>query len=288
MRVKKNYKNILYVHIDSLEYEFKVQEDLREFIGGTPVSYKLMNDYLDQKPVIISTGPLAGYFPYVSKANLLYLSGTTLVEKYGGGTIAANLNMSSIDAIVILGTTDKNIHISIYENEITFLEEKFEEFSTRIADLVIKKDSAESQNYFTFGNISEFPIPINGNISISVESTVSYDLKDFFDYEKAYKTAIDMYEKLKVEPANNPSCVGCPMGCEKSSEGEDGENVAVLPRCLIACAYAEDIYKKIPFVYSCLTSVGYEYKHDDLEEISDKFGNIKKILNQNIAKIEYT
>ncbi len=278
--MQKKYKKVLYIDLSEQTFEFKNQEDLWELIGGTPVSYKLLFDYLDKKPIVISTGPLSGYFPYVSKANLLYISqNNNLVEKFGGGTVSATMNMARIDSIVIFGDTSKNIHIAIYENDVTFLEETNEKFMNRISDLSISSNKVDSQGYFTFGNLETEPINIVGNVSMSIEFAQSYELKDFFDYEKAYQFALNKYKTLKVEPANNPSCTGCPMGCELSKDGEDNENIALLPRCLISCAYAEDIYKSIPFIYLCLTSIGYDYKHEELESIPEKFGILKKNLN---------
>lgn len=278
------YKKILYIDINKLEYEFKVHEDLWKYVGGVGVGYRLLFDNFDESPIIITCGPLSGYFPYVSKCNLLYLKNGRFVEKYGGGTIASSMNFLGIDGIVIFGKTDNFINVSIYDQEVTFLTEDKREFSKRNFDMTITGNSVTSRGYFSFGNINEHQIDINGGISLNIDATRSLDLKNFYDYENIYNSFLERYRELTVEPRNNPSCFGCPMGCDNSSAGEDGLNIAVLPRTLISCGYAEDIFKDIPNVYAALNSVGYRYHHSHLENLPGLVGQLKTSISELLSK----
>ncbi len=282
------YKKVLYIDLNTLGYEFKIHEDLWKYIGGIGVGYKLFADNLDEKPVVLAAGPLSGYFPYISKANLLYSSGGAVEEKFGGGTIAGLLNMVGIDAIVFTGATDKFVHVSLFNQEVTVTTEKEEDFERRYSDFVLTKNAATSQRYFSFGNsinLENFftgETQLGGGLSVSIDSTESLDFSDFSHYEELYTDLLDQYRKLSVEPRSNPSCLGCPMGCDKSNQGEDGENVAVLPRCLISCAYAEEVYKSIPTAYACLNSVGYKYHHSHLEGLPKLVGELKVLINNKL------
>jgi aldehyde:ferredoxin oxidoreductase len=280
MDINRSYKRVLYIDFDNYEYEFKIHEDLYKYLGGLGLSYKLFLDYIDLDPVILATGPLSGFFPYVSKASMLYTSNGRMIERFGGGTIGPKMNFLGLDAIVFHGKLAQPTLINIFQKEITFDRLSSDVSDTKTFDFGINKFGAFSQDYFNFGEISDIDEKIGNDIKLNIESTESFEMVDFYGYEKLYSEIIADYKKLTVEPRNNPSCTGCPMGCDKSHQGEDDENVAILPRCLISCAYAEQIYKEIPFVYSCLSSLGLNYKHEDLEIIPELIGQIKVKINE--------
>ena len=277
----EEYKKVLHIDLDTMEVISKVNESLWEYIGGVAVSYKLLLDYYDDNPIIMSTGPLAGCFPFISKTNLLFNSELGLVEKYGGGTFGPLLNFAGFDAIVIRGDTKKNVAVTIGE-EIT-IEEVEGEFNTKDYDISLSRNNVLSKNYFSFGNFDEDPLKLSANIGIKILSTIQIDLYAYYDYENWYTKILDRYKELSVEPRNNPSCMGCPMGCDFSAKGEDGLKTSILPRSLISCAYAEPIYKDIPLVFGCLNSVGYKYTHMHLENLPTLFGELKTNLSAKIV-----
>lgn len=276
-----DYKRVLYINLDEQTFEFKIHEDLWEFIGGVAVSYKLALDNFEDDPMILSCGPLSGYFPYVSKANFMYLDSGRFVERYGGGSIATKMNLASIDSIVIIGKPNDFIKITVYDKEVLFSKELERDFDKTIYDFVVKKNKINSLGYFNFHNKPLDELEIDGGFGINIESARSMDLVNFYDYENLYNGFLNQYKELSVEPRNNPSCSGCPMGCDNSSMGEDDLNIAILPRCLIACNYAEEIFKNIPNVYASLNSVGYKYHHSHLENLPKLVGEIRL----SIAKI---
>ena len=276
------YKKVLYIDLNTLTHDFKIHEDLWKYIGGIGVGYRLFADNLGEKPVVLTAGPLSGYFPYISKACLLYMSDGEVEEKYGGGSIAGLMNMVGVDAIVFTGATDKFVHISLFNQEVTITTEKEEDFERRYSDFILTKNAATSQRYFSFGNGISLGDAFTGGLSVSIDSTESLDFSDFHHYEDLYNDLLDQYRKLSVEPRSNPSCLGCPMGCDKSSEGEDEENVAVLPRSLVSCGYAEEVYKSIPTAFACLNSVGYKYQHHHLEHLPHLVGETKVYINNKL------
>lgn len=273
-----DYKRILYINLEEQTFEFKIHEDLWKYVGGIAVSYKLvMDNYLDN-PMVLTCGPLSGFFPYVSKSSFLYLDNGKVIEKYGGGNIAMNMNLASIDGIVILGVPSDFIKVTVYDKEVIFTKEDEKEFDKTVYDFVLKKHALNSLNYFSFRNNESETINIEGGFGIKIETSRSIDLSDFYDYENLYNSFLNQYKDLTVEPRNNPSCAGCPMGCDNSAKGEDDLNIAILPRCLISCGYAEEIYKNIPNVYAALNSVGYRYHHSHLENLPKLVGEIRANL----------
>ncbi len=276
----KDYKKVLYLDLDNLSHVFKIDGSLWDYIGGVGVAYKLMESARDTKPIILATGPLSGYFPYASKACVTYLSSGKIIEKYGGGTIAGLMNMVGIDAIVLQGNPEVNLSISINEEDVIISEAEDADFESARHDFLVSETKMNSEGYFTFGDISTHPPDIMKSVGINIDFTKNIDFSSYYDYEKTYNNLLDAYKKLTVEPRNNPSCMGCPMGCDLSHEGEDGLNISVLARTLVSCGYAEAVYENIPLIYSCLNSLGYSYHHSDLEKFPELFGKLKAALNQ--------
>lgn len=282
----KGYKNILYIDIAKREYEFKSHQDLWAYIGGIGIAYKLLLDNIDLNPVILTTGPLAGLFPYASKSLILYINNYKVIEGYGGGTVHSLLNLARIDGIVFIGDTTDNVRINISGREVVFSVYEKNLLESKNTDFYLSSNLVLSENYFSYGVDKMQGIQLNAKISLSIDTTESTELKEYYDYEKLYHFLLKEFKKLTVEPRNNPSCYGCPMGCEFSASGENDLNIAVLPRTLISCGYAESIYKHIPLVYACLNTLGHRYNHSDLENISDIVGIKKAKVNQILEDIK--
>ena len=279
----RTHKSIIEIDLVNKTAVKKVSGDLWNTVGGVVMAYKLMQEYIEDDPLIIVTGPLNGYFPYLSKALIVYMDHGEVIEKFGGGNISAKMNMAGIDAIVITGAKQYSgyVNINIYENTIHLGEtiSELKNTSSFSNDLFITPDSLMSQGYFSFGDVSGAKLIEEGSVSINIEYSEDIFARNVYDYEKLYKSLLDSYKELTVDPANNPSCMGCPMGCEKSSIGEDTLNISILPRCLISCGYAATLYKQIPIVFACLQSIGYDYTHRELEQLPEIFSKIKESIS---------
>ncbi len=280
--MRKNYRTVLYLDLSDRKAEFKTHEDLNKYIGGIGIAYKLMLDNFDRAKAIIATGPLSGLFPYVSKTALLYKrqDNGKVHELFGGGNIGPLMNLANVDAIVITGETHENLDISISNGEVVFSAvSDINEAGYVSPQLLLEANKVVSNGYFSFGEVIGV-IDLNFRVGINIKTTKEYDIYDYYGYVKVYDEILDLYKELEVEPRNNPSCFGCPIGCDYSSIGEDNLGPAVLVRCLVACGYANQIYKEVPLVYSCLSSIGYTYYHSDLTNISEKVGELKVLINK--------
>ena len=272
-------KNILYINLSNQTYELKAHKDLNEFLGGIGIGLKLLHDNLDLNPTILSCGPLSGLFPYASKLSILYRNDKNeITELYGGGSFAAKLRLSGIDSILIYNKSKAPLAISIAEGKVDFINATD---NPNLAEIGIsgKKSCIKLSgktlvdNFFGFGegpNIRNLKtITVSGDGEIKIPNTKSY--------MEIYNNILDKKAELSVEYSTNPSCWGCPAGCDFSNRGEAG-NIAILPHCLISCQFAEDIYKEIPLVFSCLTVLGFKYNHENLENIPRLVGDIRKSL----------
>jgi aldehyde:ferredoxin oxidoreductase len=98
---------------------------------------------------------------------------------------------------------------------------------------------------------------ITGTKNVSIENREKYS-------ELFYKI-LERTNEITVEKDTYPSCSGCPMGCSKSRIGEIGGNTLV--HSLVACTFAKNIYSNIGAVFSCLNVLGYDYTHEDIEQL---------------------
>ena len=107
-----------------------------------------------------------------------------------------------------------------------------------------------------------------------VTGTEIYKPENFSSYEKLYYNILNKKSELRVEEGVYPSCSNCPMGCGKSRVGEIGGNVLI--HSLVACHFADKIYSDIGVVFSCLNLLGYDYTHEDLENLPKLIEDILK------------
>ena len=112
---------------------------------------------------------------------------------------------------------------------------------------------------------------------MSITGTEKVDVPDMDRYIERYYKVLNQSYTAQVSPGLYPSCSGCPMGCIKSRVGEIGGNV--LLHSLVVCQYAEPIYSDISVVFSCLNSLGYDYTHEDIENLPKLIEAVLKDLS---------
>jgi len=271
-----DYKRILHINLNDITAEAKVVGGMSQYIGGTLTSLRLLEDFYDLNPIIVSTGLLAGIYPYVSKTNLVFLKGDTLVEKYGGGTIGVKMNFAGIDAIVISGHTEKFIELNYINENIVIKDVSEQSFIEKESDLKLTSEDIFSNGYFSFGQNIMLENFMGGGLKIKIDNANDIPINNHHDYKKLYSEILDSYKLLDVEPRNNPSCLGCPIGCDLSNVGEDDLNISILPRTLVACGFAANIYKSIPLVFSCFDALDYHVTHSQLENIPTVYSQLKE------------
>lgn len=277
--VNKSHKVVAYIDLNTKEVQIKSHNNYFELVGGLPLAYCILQDQLDFNPLIVANGPLSGKFPYASKSLFLYLDDNkNIKEAYGGGKIHALMAFNGIDAICLKNPekSTKDLEVFFENNIITIKEMSFAENMNKNYPLFISSDQVIADRYFNYS--IEDQIKINTTVGLNFSNGETDKIINKYDYENLYFNLLDRFNDLTVKPSNNPSCFGCPMGCERSKYGESDQNPSVLTRTLITCAYADSIYREIPIAFACLNTLGFQYTHENLQELPLIFGKIKSKL----------
>ena len=281
-------KKVLFVNVNTKEFDYKTFYDLNQYIGGVAVGLKLYKDFedinknKDSDPVIFSIGPLNGLFPFASKTSIVYLNEGNLEDVYLGGSLSNRIKFLGVDAIVIFGKSAEPVQLDIQEDKVIFKEEEdyVEELGlpSKKCTILISKNQLLLDNYFTTKENGLCRILNKNNIkSIVITGSKNIVIKDFEKYKNIYNSILNKKNEMSVKSYTNPSCSGCPMGCRKSKEGEIGGNILI--HSLVACEFSENIYSDIGIVFSCLNVLGYNYTHEDIENLPKL---VEEILKWNI------
>lgn len=287
-------KKLLKINLSDKSFSFSTPIDCENYIGGQPLAYHLLKGRLNQEKVSenyvsISTGPLNGLFPYTSKSILTHLSpGLNLNMYVGGGSIGALMNMSNIIAIEIVGNSEAPTYMDISPKEVKFIG-LTKDFVVNEYGLGGRRSRMKfhktitCDEYFSFGAPKT---PITNNLyGLTFSSTGELPVSDFDAYFEVVEMLKTKSAALSVTKSFHPSCTGCPMGCALSKAPET-ENISILPRALVSCAYAESVYTDIPTVFSCLSVLGYNYTHEFLELFSNNIGDMIKDTNTKLEEVK--
>jgi len=264
-------KKILYIDLNTKSYEVKGETELTEYVGGVGVGLKLFTDYKEKDPIIISVGPLNGFFPYASKTSIILSDGGVIEDIYIGGTLGSRIRFSGLDAIVIMGKCNDKTVLDITNENVSLKESDVDLGTLGLPGMrsILAEDSKGKllvDRYFTPPErFLERKLKEKNVHALCITGSKTFDLKNKQKYEEIYMNIINRAEEMHVKKSTNPSCSGCPMGCEMSKTGELGGNVLV--HSLVACTYAEGIYSDIGVIFSCLNVLGYDYTHEDLEKL---------------------
>ncbi|MBW6441917.1 hypothetical protein K0B04_03400 [Patescibacteria group bacterium] len=263
-------KKVLIIDVDKKEYNAKTFTDLNKFLGGTGLGLKLLEMFVDENPLIFSVGPLNGFFPFASKSSIVLTNDGVVEDLYLGGSISTRLKFAGLDALIIKKTSDNKTIIEIKNSEVYFHNEGTDIQSLGLTGkrCLIEFDGKKvlSDQYFTTPDDYLEKIFTEKNIGgISITGTEIFSPKNFDEYKKIYSEILERKDELRVLEGNYPSCSNCPMGCGKSKVGEIGGNILV--NSLVACQFADKIYTDIGTVFSCLNVLGYDYTHEDIENL---------------------
>lgn len=275
-------KKVLFIDLNNKKYEAKSITELNQYIGGVGVGLKLMLDHVEKDPVIFSVGPLNGFFPYASKTSIVFQSEGAVEDIYIGGSLSTRIKFAGLDSIVIHGRSKEPIILDITSDTVSFrsTEEDLDSLGLPGKRSVLKPmiDKFTLDDYFiTPDKFLENNISKKNVRGIVITGTKTYEIYDTERYEEQYFKILTRAHELTVKRGNNPSCTGCPMGCEKSQKGEIGGNVLI--HSLVSCAYAKNIYSNIGVVFSCLNVLGYDYTHEDIEALPTLIENILRELS---------
>lgn len=263
-------KKVLFINLSNQKHSVKTLTELDKFIGGVGVGLKLLSDNIEKDPIIFSVGPLNGFFPYVSKTSIVFQLGGVVEDIYIGGSLSTRIRFSGIDSILITGKSKAPVFIDITDEVVSFRPADTDINSLglpgkRAALKPINNKFFLDDYFLSPENFLEEKMFTKNIAGIVVTGTKNYEIKNIERYEELYNKILARESELTITKGTNPSCSGCPMGCEKSRIGELGGNVLV--HSLVACSYAKNVYSNIGVVFSCLNVLGYDYTHEDVESL---------------------
>jgi len=108
---------VLVVDLSVGKGKITTHEGRDEYVGGSGLAALLFNQYGHanrpwndpDQPLIFAIGPLTGYFPLMSKTVCAFKSPyhDQYAESHAGGRSALSLRFANLDAIVIIGKSNK-------------------------------------------------------------------------------------------------------------------------------------------------------------------------------------
>ena len=267
-------KNVLFVNLNKKEYEVKSFPDLKEFIGGVGVGIKLLDLFSEGKgdPVIFTVGPLNGFFPFASKTSVVLRQNGVIEDLYLGGGLSYRIKFTGLDSIVLKGISKDPVMLEITDENVTFhaAVENTDSmgFPGKRSLLLMEDEKVLLDSYFTTPeNFLHDKLREKNIKGMVVTGTKTFVPTNWERYIYIYDEVMSKAEQVKVHKGDFPSCSGCPMGCSPSYAGEIGGNILI--HSLVSCGYAESIYSDIGVVFSCLNVLGYDYTHEDIENLPD-------------------
>ncbi len=280
--IETNSKKVLIIDLEKQTYEAKSFSDLGKYVGGIGLGLKLYETYLETDPVIFSVGALNGFFPFASKTSIVLSDEGVIEDIYVGGNLSLRIRFAGLDAIVLCGKSTEPVIIEITNSQVAF-----KSISTDLDSLglpgkrsliTFEKEKVVVNDYYSTPEDFLGVTLAGKNVrAISVTGTEIYRPVNFSVYEELYRELFSRTADIRVEKGNYPSCSNCPMGCGKSKFGEIGGNVLV--HSLVACHFADKIYSDIGIIFSCLNVLGYDYTHEDLENLPKLIENTLKNIS---------
>lgn len=274
-------KKVLIIDLESKQSSVKSFADINKFVGGVGIGIKLLENYKKDSPIILSVGPLSGFFPYASKTAVVLNNDDVIEDLYIGGGLSLRIRFCGLDAIVIYGKSKNGVVLEIKNTHVDFLPEE-----TNIDDLglpgkrsilQIRGRKSVLDGYFsTPEDFLEKSMQEKNIKALVITGTEIFKPKNFTEYQKLYEEILSRKGDLSVEKNTYPSCSNCPMGCGKSKIGEMGGNVLV--HSLVGCQFADKIYTDIGIVFSAMNVLGYDYTHEDIENLPILIENTLKNL----------
>lgn len=131
MKQLDKLSKVLQVDLSNRSVEIADRRELfSDKIGGTGVGVELLTEaapegcdpYGPENPIIFTIGPLNGLFPLASKTTAFFKSPHTgnLGESHCGGRSPTALRMAGFGGVVIKGSSDMPVYLSIVDGQVEF------------------------------------------------------------------------------------------------------------------------------------------------------------------------
>ncbi len=284
IRLRRGATKVLFIDLKRRTCSIELHPDLIKYIGGVGLGLKLFSLYSELDPLIFSVGPLNGYFPFISKTSIVLNKDGLIEDIYLGGSLSFRIKFAGLDAIVISGVSKGPVYLDICDENVRFISPDKADIGTfglpgKRSVLEFTRDKLLLDNFFTTPEAFLDSTFKGKNIKgIVFTGSRTFEIEEKGKYESLYKNILSRAKDLTVEKSNFPSCSGCPMGCQHSKMGETGGNILI--HSLVSCCYAEKIYSDIGVVFSCVDVLGYDYTHEDLENLPHLVQNVLSELGQ--------
>lgn len=276
-------KKVLHINLSKKTYEVKSYPDFEHYIGGVGLGLKLLLTYRHLEPIIFSVGPLNGFFPFASKTSVVIEDSGVVEDVYLGGSLSFRIRFSGIDSIMLTGRSEEPLVVSTKNDHVEFysLDKDLSHIGLpgKTSRLDFTSEGIVLDNYFKApGKFLEKRLVEKNVKSLVVTGTNYLEISDPQRYSQLFNKLLKSTDLLSVEHGSNPSCSGCPMGCDKSQKGEIGGNVLV--HSLVACSFAQKVYSDVGTIFACLNTLGYKYTHEDIENLQDLVHETLEDLSQ--------
>jgi len=282
MRMDFSTKRVVYINLASHTSEVKSIPGLNKYIGGVSLGLRLLANDIEKDPVVFSIGPLNGFFPYVSKTSIVMHHQGVIEDIYLGGSLSLRIKFMGIDAIVINGASKTPVILEITDGDVAFksMDVPIDTLGLpgKRSVITFAGEKISHDSFFTTPEtFLETKLTEKNITGIVVTGSKTFSIKTAFKYEQLFNALLKQEDDMEVQKSDNPSCSGCPMGCKKSQVGEIGGNVLI--HSLVACTFAQKIYSDVGIVFSCLNTLGYDYTHEDIENLPKLVEEIIKELS---------
>jgi len=276
-----NLKTTLSINLENqIVNNYKIEES-KNFVGGEPLSISRLlthlKDNAHQDYMSITTGPFNGIYPYCSKVVFLYYSDYRYSVDVGGGSLGAFLNYANISSLEFIGKSENRLYLNIKDKEVEFKEFN-KDLDKKSLGLFAKRSFIDFTNkgayvddYF---NVTDHNTFIQNNLrGICFSTNGEFAIESLSAYNQMRQLIIQKKNELTIKKSNKPSCYGCPLGC-KFSANKESLKISALPRSLVACGFATNIYSDINTVFGCFNALDYRYNHEFLEGLSPRYFKI--------------
>lgn len=281
-------KKVLFLDLKKKSSETKNYPDLDQYLGGLGISLYLFWENINHNPLIFSRGPLTGAFPFTNKVSIFFKQKNNLREIYGLGNFGPMLAFAGYDAIVILNKAIEPLRVKINNEAVVFETAKKEKDSNDIKQIEQSSSLEETEgkaindNFFSFGEFLGSKFQEKALCSLTISGNGNLIPDDVARYEKIYEEIFSKKELIQTEKAFLCSCFGCPLGCQQAQKEEFVIfKLKKVPysSLLLFCSLATPIFKDFATIFSCLSSLGYNYTHEDLEALPEKIWKLREELH---------
>lgn len=285
-------RTVLRINLEEGTSTYLKIPEINEYIGGEPVSIYLLSRFRESHPntpyMSFTSGPFNGVFPYASKGVFLESIERGYTTTIGGGKLPALMNLANIDSLEVIGIAKKPSYIIVNDKEVQIIDKDKHSslnsfgISGKRSQVEFKGKNILVDSYFKYSTNSEIS-NINNLKGISFSPSTNKLIGDKEQYVELYQKILEKQKEVTVTAGSYPSCFGCPLGCAFSGNTEN-LNVSILPRALVSCGFAENIYNNINIVFACFQVLKYDYNHDFLEAFAFKMGSFLREFNKTLEK----